>query len=165
MARAVRRRGAGRFLETALRAWKDAGLERSVGLGVAFAGLTLLAALVSYRASDPSLNTDAPGLPTNWLGAIGANAADLAMQALGLAAWAMAALMVFAGTSRLLDHRPSKLGPAGFALRVLACAIGIATLAGVFAAPAPPAAWPLASGLGGVAGDSLLMWGRSCKRV
>ena len=161
MARAVRRGGAGRILETARRAWADAGLARLLGLVGALAGLALLAALASYRASDPSLNTDAPGRPTNWLGPIGANAADLAMQALGLAAWALAALVVFACVSRLLNSRPSKIDPTGYAFRVLAGAVGIAALAGAFAAPAPPATWPLASGLGGVAGDSLLMWGRA----
>ncbi len=161
MAKAARRRGAGRILEAVRRAWADAGLARLLGLVVALAGMALLAALASYRASDPSLNTDAPGRPTNWLGPMGANAADLAMQAFGLAAWALAALMVFAGVSRLLNSRPTKINPAGYALRILAGVVGIAALAGAFAAPAPPAAWPLASGLGGVAGDSLLVWGRA----
>ena len=161
MARTARRRGAGRILETVQRAWADAGLERLLGLVFALGGMALLAALASYHASDPSLDTDSPGKPMNWLGSLGADAADTAMQALGLAAWALAALMVFAGASRLLNNRPSKIGPTGYVFRVLACGLGIAALAGACAAPAPPAAWPLASGLGGLAGDSLLMWGRA----
>jgi S-DNA-T family DNA segregation ATPase FtsK/SpoIIIE len=130
-----------------------------MGLLVASAGAALGGALAGYRASDPSLNTDAAGGPANWFGQAGADVADIALQTLGLAAWALALLLIVAGLSRVLDRRPSRSGVAGHAARILACAAGIVALAGALAAPAPPAAWPFASGLGGFAGDGLLAMG------
>ncbi len=53
--------------------------------GLALAGFSLLAALalVSYRTSDPSLNTAAAGPVGNWIGAPGAWVADLMLSLLG----------------------------------------------------------------------------------
>ena len=45
--------------------------------------LLLLAALVSYRPSDPSLNTAAAGPASNWLGTPGAYASDLLLSLMG----------------------------------------------------------------------------------
>ena len=64
--------------------WRDRlarGLARSGGVaaGVALIAVAILIvlALVSYRRSDPAINTDAGGPAMNWLGQPGAWAADL----------------------------------------------------------------------------------------
>jgi S-DNA-T family DNA segregation ATPase FtsK/SpoIIIE len=131
---------------------------RLTGLAAVGAGGALFAALVSYRAGDPSLDTDAAGRPGNWLGAIGADVADIAVQTLGLAAWIAAIMLMFAGFARLTTRRPARATLSRLGLRLLAAAIGVIAIAGALAAPAPPAIWPLGSGLGGMAGDSLLGW-------
>jgi S-DNA-T family DNA segregation ATPase FtsK/SpoIIIE len=125
------------------------------GAMMAAVGAALVASLVSYHAGDPSLDASAVGPPANWLGAIGADTADVVIQFLGLSAWAIGVLLVAAGLSRLVErHSTPRLRRLGW--RVVAGAVGVAALAGALAAPAPPTSWPLAQGLGGVAGDALL---------
>ncbi len=62
-----------------------------LGLVLALVSLLVLMALVSYHASDPSLNTAAdPGLPHavhNWIGIFGAYLSDLLLQTFGFAAF------------------------------------------------------------------------------
>jgi S-DNA-T family DNA segregation ATPase FtsK/SpoIIIE len=62
-----------------------------LGLVVLVAAVLLLLSLVTYRASDPSLNTASdPALPhavRNWVGVVGANTSDLLLQALGVTAF------------------------------------------------------------------------------
>ena len=57
------------------------GMRRSwallIGGGLGAAALLLLLALVSYRPTDPSLNTAAAGPVRNWVGPPGAWSADL----------------------------------------------------------------------------------------
>jgi S-DNA-T family DNA segregation ATPase FtsK/SpoIIIE len=154
----MRRRGAGRVLDVIGRAWADGGPVRLTGLAAVAAGGALLAALVSYRAGDASLDTDAAARPANWLGPIGADVADVAVQSFGLAAGIAAVMLLIAGFARLATRRPARAPPARLGRRLLAAAIGVAAIAGALAAPAPPAIWPLGSGLGGMAGDSLLGW-------
>jgi S-DNA-T family DNA segregation ATPase FtsK/SpoIIIE len=158
MAKAIRRRGVGRIVDVLRRAWFDTGPMRLTGLAAVAGGVTLLAALGSYRASDSSLDASAGGQPANWLGAPGADVADIGMQTLGLAAWLLAAMLLTAGLTRLLGRRPARATPARLGRRVVACLVGVVTIAGALAAPAPPATWPLGSGLGGLAGDGLLNW-------
>jgi len=59
-----------------------------LGMTLALVSLLLLLSLVSYHASDPSLNsaTDS-SVVRNWIGPVGAYASDLLLQALGLAAF------------------------------------------------------------------------------
>jgi S-DNA-T family DNA segregation ATPase FtsK/SpoIIIE len=158
MARAIRRRGVGRVLDLIARAWADGGPVRLTGLAAVAAGGALLAALASYRAGDASFDTDAGGRPANWLGPVGADVADIAVQTLGLAAWIVAVMLLIAGFTRLTSRRPARATPARLGRRLLAAAIGVAAIAGALAAPAPPAIWPLGAGLGGMAGDGLLGW-------
>src|SRR5688572_19081627 len=70
--------------------WR-AGLQRRArrsgawlsGSALIAAALLLLLALVSYRPSDPSLNTSAGGPVRNWLGTPGAYASDLLLSVWG----------------------------------------------------------------------------------
>jgi S-DNA-T family DNA segregation ATPase FtsK/SpoIIIE len=118
-------------------------------------GGALLLAFATYNAADPSLNAASVRAPTNALGATGAILADIMVQSLGLAAWAAALLMVTFGINRIADRDPNATRKAG-RVRALVALFGIVALAGVLAAPMPPAAWPLAKGLGGLWGDGLL---------
>jgi S-DNA-T family DNA segregation ATPase FtsK/SpoIIIE len=142
-------------MEITRRGWSSAGADRLRGAMTAAVGAALVASLASYHAGDPSLDASAAGPPANWLGAAGADTADVVIQFLGLSAWAIGALLVAAGLSRLVErHSIPRLRRLGW--RVVAGAVGVAALAGALAAPSPPTSWPLAQGLGGVAGDALL---------
>jgi S-DNA-T family DNA segregation ATPase FtsK/SpoIIIE len=158
MARAIRRRGVVRVLDHVRRAWAEGGPARLTGIAAVCAGGALLAALLSYRAGDASLDTDAAGRPANWLGPVGADVADIAVQTLGLAAWVAAAMLLLAGFARLSRRTPARTTLRRLGLRLLAAAIAVMAIAGALAAPAPPTVWPLGAGLGGMAGDSLLGW-------
>ncbi len=118
------------------------------GLGALALAATLALALASFEASDASWNTAAGGPIANWLGAPGALTADLLLQAIGLAA-VPPILVLFVWSWHLLSHR----GIRRFGWRLAALAIAVATAAVLAASVATPAAWPLASGLGGVGGD------------
>ncbi len=73
-----------------LERWREAARALARRFGVMTAGVALslgavlaLLALVSYRPSDPSLNTAAGGPVGNWLGGTGAWSADLMLSLLG----------------------------------------------------------------------------------
>ncbi len=118
-----------------LGAWTDAwaALKRrlfeTLGFSLLLAALLIAAALVSYDAQDPSLNTAIDTGPHNYLGQDGAVVADLLRQSLGLAAFVIP--LVLAGWSlRLLLDRPLqslalKLGllPAVLVLAALALSV------------------------------------------
>ena len=78
-----------------------------VGFLVAVAGLLVLLSLASFVPSDPSLNTAAaPGTATqNWVGPVGAYAADLLVQGFGWVAYLIPMLLLVVG-ARLLLVRP-----------------------------------------------------------
>ncbi len=123
----------------------------TAGAGVVLASLGVALALVSYAPTDPSLNTATDTLPQNALGLAGATMADAALQSVGLAAGAVV-LVVVAWGVRLMRSEPVRWlwlrSLAGIAATLL-----IAT--GLEAIPAPDA-WPIAAGLGGMAGEALL---------
>jgi S-DNA-T family DNA segregation ATPase FtsK/SpoIIIE len=128
---------------------------RIAGAPAVVAGGALAAALASYRAGDPSFNTVSGGAAHNVMGAAGAVIADLALQGLGLAACIFPVLLIAAGIDRLLGARP----PVAWSSRGVRLGAGlIATIfiATALAALPAPSAWPLASGIGGLIGDSLL---------
>jgi S-DNA-T family DNA segregation ATPase FtsK/SpoIIIE len=155
MARRTARRGHKPWWKKAREAWTPTLRARVAGALAVAVGATLAAVLATYRASDPSLDAAGPGSPANALGALGADIADIGLQGLGLGAWAIALLMIFTGVQRLVDSRPPRR-PARLGWRVALAGLAIAALAGAAAAPTPPAAWPLAAGLGGMIGDGLL---------
>src|SRR5947208_5111344 len=69
--------------------------------------LLLLLALVSYRPTDPSLDTAAAGPVKNWIGAPGAWAADLLLALFGPTAILLLPLLALAGL------RVARVGSAG----------------------------------------------------
>ena len=135
--------------------WTHPTIARLRGAVVACAGLALIAAFATYRATDPSLDASSAERPHNLLGGFGADAADLGLQALGLTAWLLAGLMIAAGAVRLAARDP-KQGKSRLRWRAFCGAVGALALAGVLAAPRPPSSWPLAGGLGGVLGQVIL---------
>jgi S-DNA-T family DNA segregation ATPase FtsK/SpoIIIE len=122
-----------------------------IGLALCLAAVALLLALITYRPSDPSYNT-ASGLPArNLMGSAGAVAADLLLQALGLAAGLLVPVFGAWGARLMRRHTLDNA-----LLRVILLPVGLMLAALAFAAIDRPAAWPLDSGLGGVTGRSLL---------
>jgi S-DNA-T family DNA segregation ATPase FtsK/SpoIIIE len=133
-------------------------LARLAGTAPLIAGLALGVALASYRASDPSLNTSSAGATHNLIGGPGALMADLCLQGLGLGAALFPILLIAAGLDRLAAARP--VGP--WRASLLRAAVGLLSaglLAGALAAIPAPTVWPLAAGIGGLAGDALLAAG------
>jgi S-DNA-T family DNA segregation ATPase FtsK/SpoIIIE len=155
MARAARRTTSEMIWELVRYGWTRPFTARLRGALLALAGGALVVAFATYNAADPSLNAATVRAPTNALGFTGAMLADLFVQSLGLAAWAAALLMVVFGVNRVADKDPNA-SRGTVRLRAFVSLAGVVALAGVLAAPQPPAAWPLAGGLGGFWGDALL---------
>ncbi len=155
MARMARKTGLELGLHIASLAWTHPTTARLRGGLIAAAGLAFAVALVTYNAADPSLNAASAVAPLNALGGPGATAADAGMQSLGLAAGVAALLMVLFGLYRAASPHPDQTR-GQVRLRAFVGALGVLALAGLLSAPAPPAAWPLAKGLGGFWGDGLL---------
>jgi S-DNA-T family DNA segregation ATPase FtsK/SpoIIIE len=155
MARVARKTGMELFWHIARLAWAHPGAARLRGALLALAGVATAVAFATYHAADPSLNAAAPGGAKNALGDAGATIADLGMQSLGLAAGVGALLAVVLGLSRAMSAEPDA-GRVHLRIRALVGAAGVLAMSGALALPAPPAAWPLAKGLGGFWGDGLL---------
>ena len=86
---------------TANRRWNEL-------IGLLWMGLALmvLLSLVSFSASDPSFHTASAVItPTNWVGAVGAHAADLSYQLLGACAFLLPVILGWFGW-RWLRSRP-----------------------------------------------------------
>jgi len=127
------------------RAAEIAGLGALLGVGC------LGLALLTWSVSDPSLNHATTARVHNLLGALGAIAADLVMQFIGLASAALLTPPSFWGwrllTQKRLERPRLKIG------LYLTGVIAAAALASLLPAPG---SWPLPTGLGGVVGDAVL---------
>jgi S-DNA-T family DNA segregation ATPase FtsK/SpoIIIE len=106
-------------------------------------GLTLLLALATYHAADPSINRLSDAEPRNMLGYFGANLADMAKQTLG---W-MSLLVVFScfGWAWRLFTKNDSLRMAWRVLALLMSLLGGATLLAIIAA-GTHAAWMTQAG-------------------
>ena len=134
-------------------AWRQPVFLRLRGGIEGVLGFAAVLALATYNAADPSPNASSAVAPTNVLGRFGAAVADVAMQSVGLAAWLFALMVILAG----LTQAAGPLDPSRRRQpRVLVGLLGVLALAAVLAAPAPPALWPLARGLGGFWGEAAL---------
>ena len=121
------------------------------------AALILLAAagwlsLATWSAADPSLTHTTSAAVRNWLGPLGAIAADLVLQTLGFVAILAFLAPASIGLQLLADRRAMPARASFFPLALL-------TLAGAFSALPAPASWPLNHGLGGIVGDAVLGFG------
>ncbi|MDY6925383.1 MAG: DNA translocase FtsK 4TM domain-containing protein, partial [Pseudomonadota bacterium] len=144
-----------RAFESARILWSAPFVVRFRGVLQALLAALLLAALISWNPADPSLNAASSVAPTNWLGLNGALFADLFMQSLGLAAWPAALLLIAFGLAGAIgDAVQQRLKPTAF--KAFAATVGVLALSGALSALAAPAAWPLATGLGGLWGDALV---------
>ena len=143
------------------RAWSSARILWDAPFVVRFRGVLqallatlLLVALISWNPADPSLNAASSTAATNWLGGNGALFADLAMQSVGLAAWPMTVLLIAFGLATAIGEAiQQRLKPTP--LKALSASAGVLLLSGALSALAAPAAWPLATGMGGLWGDAL----------
>ncbi|MFQ5973854.1 MAG: DNA translocase FtsK [Alphaproteobacteria bacterium] len=136
------------FLPAALRVFLKRRIFELVGLGLLTAAAVLAVALASYDPSDPSLNNATYEAPRNLAGLPGAYAADLMLQALGLAAWLPVVTLLVWGFG-LLRHRVVPL--ARRRILLLPCATAFASI--TLAAFGAPQFWSQHSGLGGALGD------------
>jgi len=143
--------GSGPLLPEGSSAFFARRVSELTGAGLVVLGASYCASLVSYAATDPSLNAAADGPVQNWLGASGAIIADLTIQTFGLAAIAPA-LAVLAWGLLLIRKR----GVRQLWLRVTCTLTATVVLAISLGVLSPFASWPLATGLGGVTGAVLL---------
>jgi DNA segregation ATPase FtsK/SpoIIIE, S-DNA-T family len=118
------------------------------GLVLLVIGGAFAAALVSFDPADPSRNHIVDRPPANVLGHTGASIADLVLTTIGLASAVLIVAIVAWGLRLILRHRPP--GPAW---RIALLLLSVPLMAIVVAAVAPPSAWPLTTGLGGLIGD------------
>ena len=121
------------------------------GLILIAAGIGLVAALVTFSPSDPSLNSASAAAARNLLGLAGAYLSDALLQGLGLAAFLPAPVLAVWGW-KLFRNR----GVAHYWWR-LGFLIAAMVLAATGAAPLPNGEfWPLVAGPGGVGGSLAL---------
>ncbi|MBI2261494.1 MAG: DNA translocase FtsK 4TM domain-containing protein [Caulobacterales bacterium] len=144
-----------RAFDSARILWAAPFAVRVRGVLQAVLAALLLTALISWNPADPSLNAASSAPPTNWLGLNGAMFADLFMQSLGLAAWPAALLLIAFGLAGAIgDAMQQRLKPT--TPKALSATAGVLALSAALSALAAPAAWPLATGLGGLWGDALV---------
>ena len=155
MARAARRTTTELAWEAVRIGWSLPSAARFRGGMLTATGLALMLAIATYNAADPSWNVATPLPAQNALGGVGAVVGDIVVQSLGLGAWAGALLMAIFGLTRVAQRDPAA-ARRDTRRRALAGVAGLFALTALFAAPLPPATWPLASGLGGFWGDALL---------
>ncbi len=150
MARTITSAPDGAILPAAVSAFLKRRASECAGLVLCVLAFAILAALLSYSPTDPSLNnaTDQPII--NLLGATGAIAADLALQSIGIAS-VLPALALLAWGLQLLRKRPIGYSALRFTLLIAAVLFGAVALSAL----SVPGNWPLMTGLGGFTGQSL----------
>jgi S-DNA-T family DNA segregation ATPase FtsK/SpoIIIE len=122
-----------------------------LGLALCAAAAALLALLVTFQPTDPSLNTATEGSVYNLLGTFGARGADLLLQILGAASGVPVIVLAVWGWHLISFKDIGKLN-----LRILALLVATVLMAASLAVLPRFVAWPLESSLGGIAGSLIL---------
>ncbi|WNK00251.1 DNA translocase FtsK [Thalassospiraceae bacterium LMO-JJ14] len=157
----LRSNTSGRSSEPLLPASLTAALKRRgwqmTGMALIAVAAIIGAAILSYAPGDPSLNSATDNPPINLAGHWGAVFSDLVLQVVGYAALIVpAALAVWAAMILTHGSLAKPVGRLGWL--ILAVILSAVALSGI----TTPAGWPLAAGLGGVAGSlayhELVMW-------
>jgi S-DNA-T family DNA segregation ATPase FtsK/SpoIIIE len=127
-------------------------LTELLGFALILAGLAYLLALLTASGSDPSLNRASDQPIANIFGAGGAIFADFVLQGLGLAALVAPAAFLAWGVLLLRDHYLRRIWA-----KLLLLPAGALLLAAAFAALPGTGQWPWTIGLGGLAGQMILV--------
>jgi len=135
--------------------WAAQARARGLGGVLTALGAGALIAMLSHDPLDPSLNAATGRAAANLLGAPGASAADLLLQAFGWAGAAAALGLLAWGLILMTRGARGRLAMLGW-LRLMAGLAGVAGFALAAAALPMPASWPFAVGLGGLLGDHAL---------
>jgi S-DNA-T family DNA segregation ATPase FtsK/SpoIIIE len=125
-------------------------IKELVGVILILLGITFVISVLSYHPSDPSLNSAASGPAKNMLGLAGSYLADLVLQVFGVVAL-LPSLVFYAWGWRVLNKKLIHF----IWLRALALITGLILASMALSVITPPEAWPLRSGIGGVAGQTL----------
>jgi DNA segregation ATPase FtsK/SpoIIIE, S-DNA-T family len=138
------------FLSPAMRQALADRSSEALGFLFGLVALVLIAALLSYSASDPSANTNVPsGVPIhNLLGLPGAWFADFMIQWFGFAAY-LPPLLIMAWGWRLSLHRPVRRPYNRIGFGVVGVLLASVALAGTVAGPVDPLA-PVPGGAVGI---------------
>ncbi|MGE4483043.1 DNA translocase FtsK [Acidocella sp.] len=147
--------GARRFISPAIRAQFRRRAAESFAVFIALAALTLALALVSYNASDSSLDTISDAPVHNLAGLGGATIADLMLQSFGVAGF-IPVLVLLAWSYRLgirgqVGHLKARIVLAGLSMPFAAASLAMA----FHVIPGGGLPWPTPAGVGGAAGDVL----------
>lgn len=126
-------------------------LLESGGIVLIFGSLTILMALASWSAQDPSINFSSDLPVRNWLGKVGAIISDLLMQTVGIASISFALITLYWGWCLISRHRLSSVN-----LKVVCLLAGNLFLCAFLALLPVTDRWPLPVGLGGIVGDGIL---------
>jgi S-DNA-T family DNA segregation ATPase FtsK/SpoIIIE len=135
-----------------LRALMRQNIASVIGLALIALAAALAAALATWSINDPSFSHATSVVAQNVLGRAGASAADLMMQTFGLAASALPLSVALVGWRLLYGRHPGR-----FKRRAGAWLVAMVLLSAAIACLPRPDAWPLPTGLGGVAGDLTLL--------
>ncbi len=129
---------------------RPSGFNRMMTGMMAFAlGVFICGAYGSHSPTDPSLNVASDATTSNLFGSTGAVAADLLMQSFGWTAWLAGFGLMIGGVYRTFGIGPRR--PSRWFWGMMAISMTCICLAGW----PIPSNWPLATGLGGMAGERL----------
>jgi len=147
MARTVSNTGGVTVFPAGTAAFVRRRLVEASGVGLMALAAAVAAAVLTFESADPSLNNAATGPAQNVLGLPGAYVADVLVQTFGAAG--LVPVLPLAAWGWVLVRARSFPGPWRRALGTIAAMV---LLAMAFAPFDAPIAWPLTTGLGGVAG-------------
>src|SRR6202000_406765 len=116
---------------------------RGAGLVILLATLAAAVALATYSSSDPSLNNATGKVASNWLGPLGATAADMLLEAFGLAAIVFLAPLAVWGSRALMGRGISHAAwrAVAWPLGTVLIASGLGVMPAIEGLPAQDGGW------------------------